>query len=147
MIKSRPSGERQKGPASMGPALVVSPYIAIVIGTAVARGVVPRSLRPHMLSGKRAQDRVMMKQRDMMRKLLLQHGYNEQAVCVAYAQAERAGLVDRKNNRTASTPTAMLQLCGVTATSPGSPGSSIFAAVMGLGFDVREPRGDKRPAE
>ena len=46
----------------------------------------------------------MMKQRDMMRKLLLQHGYNEQAVCAAYAQAERAGLVYRKNNRSGFNP-------------------------------------------
>lgn len=45
-----------------------------------------------------------MTQRDMMRKLLLQCGYNERAVCAAYAKAERDGIVSRKNNRAGFTP-------------------------------------------
>jgi hypothetical protein len=46
----------------------------------------------------------MMKQRDMMRKLLLQYGYDERAVCAAYAQAEQRGMVDRKSNRSGFNP-------------------------------------------
>ena len=38
-------------------------------------------------------------QRDMMRGLLTMLGYDEAAVCRAYAQAERAGLVSRKSNK------------------------------------------------
>jgi hypothetical protein len=45
-----------------------------------------------------------MRQRDMMRKLLLEHGYNERAVCAAYAKSERDGLVERKNNRAGFNP-------------------------------------------
>jgi hypothetical protein len=45
-----------------------------------------------------------MTQRDMMRKLLIQHGYDEQAVCSAYAKAEQAGLIARSRNISGYTP-------------------------------------------
>lgn len=45
-----------------------------------------------------------MTQRDMMRKLLLENGYDEQAVCTAYANAERGGLVQRLRNKAGFTP-------------------------------------------
>ena len=43
-------------------------------------------------------------QRDMMRKLLIQLGYDERSVCAAYAQAERDGLVQRLRNKCGFTP-------------------------------------------
>ena len=45
-----------------------------------------------------------MTQRDMVRKLLLKHGYNVRAICNAYADAERAGLVQRYQNSAGFTP-------------------------------------------
>lgn len=45
-----------------------------------------------------------MTQRDMMRKLLLQHGYNQRMVCAAYAKAEQTGLVQRFRNKAGFTP-------------------------------------------
>jgi hypothetical protein len=45
-----------------------------------------------------------MTQRDMMRKLLIEHGYKKQAVCAAYANAERDGLVLRSRNASGHTP-------------------------------------------
>ena len=42
-------------------------------------------------------------QRDMVRQLLIQHGYNEQAVRNGYAQAEREGLVERRRNESGLT--------------------------------------------
>jgi hypothetical protein len=43
-------------------------------------------------------------QRDMMRTLLTDFGYNENIVCAAYAQAERDGFVQRFRNATGFTP-------------------------------------------
>jgi hypothetical protein len=40
----------------------------------------------------------------MMRRLLIELGYKEKAVCRAYAQAERDGLVPRKRNVNRMTP-------------------------------------------
>ena len=56
-----------------------------------------------MLGGKQVGTEAMT-QRDMMRKLLLQHGHDEQAVCAAYAQAERDGLVPHERNRSGYDP-------------------------------------------
>jgi hypothetical protein len=46
----------------------------------------------------------VMQQRDMMRELLLKHGYDKHAVCAAYATAERDGLVQRSRNESGYTP-------------------------------------------
>ena len=46
----------------------------------------------------------ILSQRDMVRQLLMQHGYNEPAVCAAYAQAERDGLVQRRRNASGFAP-------------------------------------------
>jgi hypothetical protein len=43
-------------------------------------------------------------QRDLMRKLFALHGPDEDAVCRAYAQAERDGLIIRKRNEGRQTP-------------------------------------------
>jgi hypothetical protein len=43
-------------------------------------------------------------QREYMRKLVASMGRNQDAVCAAYAQAERDGLVERANNITGHSP-------------------------------------------
>jgi hypothetical protein len=40
----------------------------------------------------------MLKQREMMRRLIQTHGRNEDVVCRAYAQAEAQGKVERRSN-------------------------------------------------
>ena len=42
-------------------------------------------------------------QQELMRELYRRHGPSRDAVCAAYATAERAGLVDRKNNQHGAT--------------------------------------------
>jgi hypothetical protein len=43
----------------------------------------------------------MSAQRDYMRKLVAQFGFDQERVCSAYALAEREGIVRRKSNQTA----------------------------------------------
>jgi len=49
-------------------------------------------------------DAKLPSQRDMIRKLLDEHGHNEGIVCAAYVKAELAGLVERKRNDSGHTP-------------------------------------------
>ena len=48
--------------------------------------------------------RAQLNQRDTVRKLLDELGYNEASVCAAYAQAEPDGLVQRYRNVSGYTP-------------------------------------------
>ncbi|WP_395645490.1 hypothetical protein [Terricaulis sp.] len=44
------------------------------------------------------------KQRELFRKLFIEHNGDEGLVCAAYADAERAGLVVRRRNKNRFTP-------------------------------------------
>ncbi|TWB35426.1 hypothetical protein FBZ91_110148 [Nitrospirillum viridazoti] len=46
----------------------------------------------------------MAGQREMVRRLLLEHGHDEAAVCAAYVRAEADGTVVRRRNATGHTP-------------------------------------------
>lgn len=45
-------------------------------------------------------------QRDAMRRLLLEHGYNKSRVCADYAQADARGEIPRKSDMNAMTSEA-----------------------------------------
>jgi hypothetical protein len=61
------------------------------------------------------------KQRDMMRKLLIEHGYNERAVCAGYEQAELAGLVSRSSNKSGFNAAGYAQVVWRDGHKPGNP--------------------------
>ena len=48
----------------------------------------------------------MLKQRDMMRRLIGKHGHNRGVVCREYAQAEKRGEVERRSNKHNVSPEA-----------------------------------------
>ena len=74
-----------------------------------------------------------MTQRDMMRKLLIKYGYNEQAVCAAYADAERAGLVRRFRNTAGFTPEGYARAVWRDGHKRCAPWILHFCRVHGIG--------------
>jgi hypothetical protein len=47
-----------------------------------------------------------LKQRELFRKLYREHNGNEEAVCAAYARAEKTGVVARRSNKNGYTAEA-----------------------------------------
>jgi hypothetical protein len=77
-----------------------------------------------------------MTQRDMVRKLLLKHGYSERAICKAYADAERAGLVQRMRNAAGFTPEGYARAVWRDGHKRGSPWIVEFCRRHGIAVNA-----------
>ncbi len=65
-------------------------------------------------------------QRDIMRQLLIEHGYNKEVVCAAYAAKDRAGEAPRASNMNAMTPERYAEEVWKDGHRPRSPWIEVF---------------------